>query len=232
MRIGILEDDTVLGEQLEAFLSEGGYQCFVFQSGQRLIRFLTHETVDLLILDWNVPDMTGFEVIRWVREEHGAALPIIMVTARAGEEDIVAALQTGADEYVVKPVQPAVLLARVAALWRRAYPEPARARTLRYGDLVFDMVAENVAKDGKEIPLTAKEYALAQLLFRNRNRTLSRSYIFDSVWGGGANLQTRTLDAHVSKIRNKLDLRAPGGFRLVPVYAYGYRLEDVGQGQA
>ncbi len=229
MRVGILEDDTALAQQLESILSNDGKRCFVFQSGQRLIRFLTHETADLLVLDWNVPDMSGFDVVRWVREEHGGTLPIIMMTARTAEEDIVAALKAGADEYVVKPVQPAVLLARIEALCRRAYPEPPRARVQTYGDFTFDMIAESVASGDESIQLTAKEFALALLLFRNRNRTLSRSYIFDAIWGGGANLQTRTLDAHISKIRNKLRLRAPNGFRLVPVYAYGYRLEDIGE---
>ncbi len=227
MRVGILEDDTALAQQLESILSSDGKRCFLFQSGQRLIRFLTHETADLLVLDWNVPDMTGFDVIRWVREEHGGSVPIIMMTARAAEEDIVAALKAGADEYVIKPVQPAVLLARIEALCRRAYPEPSRERRQTYGEFAFDMIAETVTVDGNSIHLTAKEFALALLLFRNRNRTLSRSYIFEAVWGSGANLQTRTLDAHISKLRNKLHLRAANGFRLVPVYAYGYRLEGV-----
>jgi DNA-binding response OmpR family regulator len=228
MRIGILEDEPALAEQLERLLSAEGHSCFVFHSGQRLIGFLSRETVDILILDWNVPDISGLEIIRWARKERAGHPPILVLTARTAEEDIVTALKAGADEYVVKPVQPPVLLARIEALCRRAYPEPPPTRLQRFGDYIFDTRADAVITCDTPIQLTAKEFALALMLFRNLNRTLSRSYIFASIWGSSPDLQTRTLDAHVSKVRTKLGLRATSGFRLVPVYAYGYRLEAVG----
>lgn len=228
MRIGILEDDPALAGQLQKLLSLEGHSCFLYQSGQKLIGFLARETVDVLILDWNVPDVPGIDVIRRVRADNPRHPPIVVLTARAAEEDIVTALKAGADEYVVKPVQHAVLLARIEALCRRAYPEPARARAEQFGDLVFDAATETVVARGEPVQLTAKEFALALMLFRNLDRTLSRSYIFEALWGGSPDLQTRTLDAHVSKVRTKLGLRAANGYRLVPVYAYGYRLEATG----
>lgn len=229
MRIGILEDDLALAEQLEALLTAEGHTCASFRSGQRLISFLSRETIDVLILDWNVPDISGLDVIRWIREESTRHPPMLVLTARAAEEDIVTALKAGADEYIIKPVQPAVLLARIEALCRRAYPDPSPTRLHRFGNLIFDTQAEIVTILDKEVQLTAKEFALGLMLFRNLGRTLSRSYLFETIWGGSPDLQTRTLDAHISKVRVKLGLRAAGGFRLVPIYAYGYRLEAVSE---
>lgn len=112
---------------------------------------------------------------------------------------------------------------------RRVYPEPTSTEPERYGDYVFDMRMETASAGGKPVQLTAKEFALALMLFRNLNRTLSRSYIFEALWGANPDLQTRTLDAHISKVRTKLQLRACNGFRLVPVYGYGYRLEAMAE---
>jgi DNA-binding response OmpR family regulator len=148
-----------------------------------------------------------------------------MLSSRSAEEDIVAGLSAGADDYVVKPVAPAVLLARVNALARRAYPPPPPDGIETFGDYLFDMRNETVELVGQQIMLTAKEFALALLLFRNIHRPLSRAYIFEALWGGNPDLSTRTLDAHISNVRTKLNLRPGNGYKLVPIYAYGYRLE-------
>jgi CheY-like chemotaxis protein len=147
-----------------------------------------------------------------------------MLTSRSAEEDIVAGLQGGADDYVIKPVAPAVLKARVDALGRRAYPSAAPGLET-YGPYRFDTRAETVELAGKPVSVTAKEFALALLLFRNLHRALSRAYIFEALWGRNPDLPSRTLDAHISNIRTKLNLRPGNGFKLVPIYAYGYRLE-------
>jgi DNA-binding response OmpR family regulator len=228
MRIGVLEDDVELARELEGLLVGAGYRCFLFQSGQKLINFLRHETIDLLLLDWNIPDVSGISVVRWIQENLEVHPPILMLTSRTAEEDIVAALRSGADDYVVKPVQSGVLLARIESIRRRAYPEPHASTTERYGDYVFDLRQENVRLKESEITLTAKEFALALMLFRNMHRALSRSYIFEALWGRNPDLQTRTLDSHISKVRTKLNLRPENGLKLVPVYAYGYRLEAIG----
>ena len=226
MRIAILEDEASLAAQLAQTLSQSGDSCFIFHSGQKLINLLHHETMDALLLDWNVPDVSGLAVVQWVRENLPKPPPILMLTSRALEEDIVAALRAGADDYVVKPIQPAVLLARIEALRRRAYPNPPAEPIERYGDYEFDTRLEQVSVGGRPVALTAKEFGLALMLFRNMLRTLSRSYLFEALWGRNPDLQTRTLDAHISKVRTKLGLRMENGFRLVPVYAYGYRLEN------
>lgn len=225
MRIGILEDDSALADQLRTLLEAAGHNCFVFGGGRKLIGFLSRETVDVLLLDWNVPDVSGLDVIRWSRQNIARNPLILVLTSRAVEEDIVTALRAGADEYVVKPIQAAALLARIEALCRRVYPELPSTAPQHFGDYVFDARIETASVRGQPVQLTAKEFALAVMLFRNLNRTLSRSYIFEALWGAHPDLQTRTLDAHISKVRTKLGLRASNGFRLVPVYGHGYRLE-------
>jgi DNA-binding response OmpR family regulator len=228
MRIGILEDEPALAAQLAQILSASGDVCFVFHSGQKLISLLHHETMDILILDWNVPDVSGLSVIQWVRENLPTPPPILMLTSRSVEEDVVAGLRAGADDYVIKPIQPAVLRARIDALGRRAYGEAKGASAERFGQYEFDLKLGEVRIAGEPISLTAKEFALALMLFRNMNRTLSRSYIFEALWGLNPDTQTRTLDQHISRVRTKLRLRPQSDFRLVPVYAYGYRLEGEG----
>lgn len=228
MRIAILEDDPTVATQLNTTLSAAGHHCFPFETGKQLMKFLRGETIDMLLLDWNVPDASGLEIARWVNETFEAPPPIVMITVRSVEEDILAAFRAGVDDYVTKPIQPAVLLARIDAVVRRAYPEPPKDRFEQFGFYRFDIQSKEVSVAGEAIPVTMKEFLLALLLFRNLNRSLSRSYIFESVWGGNPNVQTRTVDTHVSKVRAKLKLRADHGFRVVPLYGYGYRLEPTG----
>lgn len=226
MRIGILEDDLALASYVEKSLAERGNGCEMFTDGQKLIQQLHRETFDMLILDWNVPGTSGLEVLQWVRGNFESRLPVLMLTSRSAEEDIVAGLSAGADDYVIKPVSSAVLLARVDAVARRAYPEPSRTIET-FGPYEIDSRTEEVAVRGVSVALTAKEFALTLLLFRNRNRALSRAYLMDSIWGIRPDLPTRTLDAHISNVRTKLNLRPENGFKLTPIYSYGYRLEDL-----
>ncbi|MEE4452816.1 response regulator transcription factor [Novosphingobium resinovorum] len=224
MRIAILEDDVALAGLVEMTLAEAGHSCEVFGDGQLLVRGLHRATYDVLILDWNVPGLSGLEVLAWTRANLDVSPPSLMLTSRSAEEDIVAGLSAGADDYVIKPVAPAVLKARVNALARRAYPA-ALPGIENYGCYCFDTRAESVELSGTPIALTAKEFALALLLFRNMHRALARAYIFEAVWGRNPNLPTRTLDVHISNVRTKLHLRPDNGVKLVPIYAYGYRLE-------
>jgi DNA-binding response OmpR family regulator len=120
-----------------------------------------------------------------------------------------------------------VLEARINALMRRAYAQPSTPGAEIHGDTVFHDSSSAVTRNGKTVVLTAKEYALAQLLFRNLHRALSRTYILETVWGNEPNLNSRSLDMHISRIRTKLELRPEQGFRLTPIYSYGYRLERV-----
>lgn len=225
MRIAILEDDLALAHYVEKLLQDAGHSCDLFAEGQYLIRALRRETFDVFILDWNVPGISGHEVLQWMKDNLDNAPPSLMLSSRSAEEDIVAGLNAGADDYVIKPVAPAILLARVEALARRAYAPASSGGIETFNYYRFDTRTETIELAGKPIALTAKEFALALLLFRNTHRALSRAYIFETLWGRNPDLPTRTLDAHVSNVRTKLNLRPGNGYKLVPVYAYGYRLE-------
>lgn len=226
MRIAILEDEAVLAEQVSAALERGGHVCHWYATGKAMIAQLKRETFDLLILDWNLPDMTGIEVLAWAREHVEHTSPVLFVTSRGEEADIVQALDGGADDYVVKPIQPGELLARVGALLRRSFP--AQSRDVEtFGNHRFDAKASVVTVGDEAILLTAKEFGLGLLMFQNLDRALSRAYILEKVWGRNPDLLTRTLDAHISRIRLKLGLRPEFGYRLTPVYSYGYRLESL-----
>jgi DNA-binding response OmpR family regulator len=224
VRIAILEDDVALAGLVEMALVDAGNACEVFGDGQMLVRALHRATYDVLILDWNVPGLSGLDVISWMRANLDVVPPSLMLTSRSAEEDIVAGLTAGADDYVIKPVAPTVLKARVNALARRAYPA-ALPGYEHYGCYRFDTRAETVELSGEPVALTAKEFALALLLFRNMHRALARAYIFEAVWGRNPHLPTRTLDVHISNVRTKLHLRPNNGVKLVPIYSYGYRLE-------
>jgi DNA-binding response OmpR family regulator len=226
MRLAILEDDPALAEQIARALEQAGHDARLFRTGASLTTALKRDTFDLLVLDWNLPDMSGIEVLGWAREHMESVPPVLFVTSRGEEEDIVRALNLGADDYVVKPIRVAELQARVSALLRRSFPTQA-ADVQVFDGVRFDLSRQSAHVRGEEVILTNKEFSLALLLFQNLDRPLSRAYLLDKLWGLSPDLQTRTLDAHVSRIRSKLGLRPEAGYRLAPVYSYGYRLEKL-----
>ena len=179
---------------------------------------------DLLIVDWHLPDTTGPEVVRWVRKNVGTQLPILFVTHRQEERDIVEGLGSGADDFMVKPVRIGELSARVSALLRRAYPSEEQ-KQLSFPPFEIDVQRGEVRKGGAKLELTPKEFELTVTLFRNIGRLLSRGHLQETVWGRSGDLATRTVDTHVSQVRKKLDLRPESGYRVVPIYNYGYRHE-------
>lgn len=227
MRVALLEDDRAQREALVALISDAGYPCCSFSASRSLITALRRKSFDLLILDWNLPDLPGIEVLSWVRSNLDPAPPCLLLTSRQAEEDIIAALDAGADDYVTKPLAPSVLLARVNALLRRAYPAPRDPDLERFGDYAFAPAGETVTIGARSVSLTSKEFGLALVLFRNLHRALSRAYLLETVWGRNPDLPTRTLDIHISKIRSKLAIRPERGFRLSSIYSYGYRLERI-----
>jgi DNA-binding response OmpR family regulator len=226
MRIAIVDDDHEMRKYLSDLLSERHYSCFQFVGGREVVSAFARDTFDLLIIDWNMNGMSGVEVIRWVRKNLETAIPIIMLTSRSDERDIVEGLESGADDFIVKPEKASVIAARVAALVRRTGVQPVTERHLQFGRYTFDTVAATVALDGSAIPLTSKEFALALALFRNVHRPLSRPYLLETVWNSVADLPTRTLDVHVSRIRTKLKLSRENGFRIQTIFGFGYRFES------
>jgi DNA-binding response OmpR family regulator len=226
VRIAILEDDPDQLALLKRWINEDGHDVHAYQSGREAMKYAGRESFDLFMLDWQVPDVSGAEVLMWLRANVSRAVPILFVTVRDSEQDIVFALEHGADDYMVKPVRRQELLARVHALLRRAYPREEQ-KQLSFPPFEIDIQRGEVRKDGAKVDLTPKEYELTVTLFRNIGRLMSRGHLQETVWGRTGDLATRTVDTHVSQVRKKLDLRPESGYRVVPIYNYGYRLEKI-----
>lgn len=225
MKVAILDDDAAMSDQVSALLAPAGFKCSTFDSGRQFVRALHRDTFEMFIIDWNLPDLSGINVVEWIRNQIGTQPPVLLLTSRVSDDDMVTALRAGADDYMTKPFLEAVLLARIEALARRSSVTLSRS-TETFGSFDFELTTKTLRRKGEVLRLTPKEFSLALLLFRNLNRAVSRTYIFETIWGIDPDLSTRTLDIHVSKIRSKLGLKPEAGFRLAPVYGYGYRLEE------
>ena len=225
MRIAVLDDDRLLLEMMERVIQEMGNTCQLYETGQACLQDLRRETFDMLIVDWELPDTSGPEVIRWVRQHLDASLPILFITHRSEECDIVEGLQCGADDFMTKPVRVAELKARMHALLRRAYPE-CTDDVQTFGPYTFTRSSLSVTFGGKEVVLTYREFALALLLFQNAGRLMSRDHLREAVWGQNSEVLSRTLDTHVSRLRQVLQLRPGNRYSIAAVYGLGYRLDS------
>ncbi|MGE0484757.1 MAG: response regulator transcription factor [Gammaproteobacteria bacterium] len=227
MRVALLEDDPDQVALFMEWLKAAGHGCEHFDNGKAFVRSIKHDSFDALILDWMVPDMDGFQVLRWVRENFDWRIPVVFVTARDLEDDIVRALEEGADDYIVKPAKQREFLARLTAVVRRATPVEDGQETIEYDPFLIDLTNHQIQRDGEKVEVTQKEYELIVFLFRNIGRVLSRAHILESVWGRNPDINTRTVDTHVSRIRSKLALAPDTGWKLSSIYQHGYRLEKI-----
>jgi DNA-binding response OmpR family regulator len=225
MNVAILDDDPYQRRLLAMLAESGGHRVHCFETGAALLSGLAASgapEVDVLLLDWVMPEMSGEAVLRALRDGAAPMLPVIVVTARDGEADVVGALRQGADDYVVKPPKGMELLARIEALARRA--RVGRAAPLRAGRFEIDLARRAILLDGREVVLTLKEFDLAAHLFRNPGTLVTRAQLLQAVWSVGPGLDTRTVDTHASRVRRKLGLDGAAGWTLQSVYGYGYRL--------
>lgn len=228
MRIAVLDDDPIFLQLLEATLHQMGHASILFENGEDLLRAMRRESFDLLIVDWQLPGLSGIEVVQALREAGGSQLPILFASQRHEEQDIVAAFKAGADDFMVKPLRVQELMARVTALMRRAYPDVSAMRQ-DFPPYRLDPVARTVYLRGQAIDLKHREYELAEFLFQNCGRLLSRNHLSESVWGNITPTPSRTLDTHASRLRTKLQLGQFHGegqvYQLHAVYGLGYRME-------
>ncbi len=191
-----------------------------------MLETLQHEDVGLFVIDMSSADARGMQLLRAIRT-HAATAPILLLATRSKEHVMAAAMDAGASDYLVKPARRGELLMRVRILLARAYPELNAGQLLHFGRYAFESTSGRIAVDGRPVEVTQKEFELALLFFRHLGRPLSRAYIRETVWSRDPDLPSRTIDTHVSRVRSKLGLRPENGFRLSPVYSYGYQLEQV-----
>ncbi len=223
-RILVAEDDPDIGALLAHYLRKAGFETTLVASGREVMPELRRELPDLVILDLMMPGLSGLELCRAIRADAStAAIPIIMLTAKAEEADRIVGLEVGADDYITKPFSPNEVIARVRALLRRAHRAAAPDRRLSYGPLVMDVERHLVKVGGNEIKLTAKEFLLLQYLMQHRGRVLSRDLLLSDVWSYSYTGGTRTVDVHVRRLREKVPMLASA---IVTVKQFGYKLID------
>ena len=223
MRIGVLEDDATQIALYKLWLGTTQHQPVYYGTVADFLAALRTEKFDLLLIDRQLPDGNGESVLKWVRENLGWDLPVIFVTANDNESDIVSALRAGADDYVVKPAKFLELIARLEGLARRSKAVPPSQ--LKLGAYEINQQDREIRLNGKAVELTQKEYELACYLFQNPARLLSRVHLLEAIWGLQAEIDTRTVDTHVSRLRRKLKIVPENGWEIISIYGYGYRME-------
>lgn len=226
MKIAFLEDAPAFAASIIEWLEQVGHTVSWFRSGRECVRALCDDRFDLCLFDWMLPDMTGPDVMASLKLK-GALPPVLFLTGRDAEEDVVQVIQAGADDYMVKPPSRSVLIARIHAVARRCSaqlrPEPVQ----NFGSHKVDFGQRRFELNGDIVRLTEKETELALYFFGRVGMLLPRGHLIQVVWGSSPDIDTRTVDVHVSHLRGKLKLTPENGWRLTSVYRQGYRLERV-----
>ena len=232
MRIAILEDIVKHASMVASWLQRVGYETVIRHDGDGFVRMLENEPADMLVLDWNVPGICGIDVLRWARgtREH-ANVPIIMLTQHDDEKCIVQGLNSGADDYVVKPAREQELIARIRAQVRKYYPDDVCERKIKVGRYTLDADARSALVDSvdgqKMVSLSAREFELAMHFFRRLGCVVSKEELCEKIWGENDRKYDATLATYVSKLRNALMIRSKNGLLLSTIYNHGYRLEEL-----
>ena len=223
-RILIVEDEPSLSDPLAFLLGREGYETAIAADGPAALAEFDRAGADLVLLDLMLPGLPGTEVCRELRTR--SSVPIIMLTAKDSEVDIVVGLELGADDYVTKPYSTRELLARIrAVLRRRVETEDDDEAVLEAGSVRMDVERHSVSVDGVTVPMPLKEFELLELLLRNAGRVLTRGQLIDRVWGVDYFGDTKTLDVHIKRIRSKIEKEPSEPVMLVTVRGLGYRFE-------
>jgi two-component system, OmpR family, response regulator RegX3 len=223
-RILIVEDERSLSEPLAFLLEREGYKTTVAEDGEEAIAAFHRRGADVILLDLMLPRVSGIEVCRTIRQH--SQVPIIMLTAKDSEVDIVVGLELGADDYVTKPYKSRELLARIrAVLRRRTDTDDVADSVLESGDVRLDLERHTLTVRGAETAIPLKEFELLEVLMRNSGRVLTRGQLIDRVWGADYFGDTKTLDVHVKRIRSRIERKPSAPVMLVTVRGLGYRFE-------
>ena len=216
MKILVVEDEAPIRDLISINLQLVGYEVFTAEDGIVAENFLEKQKVDLILLDVMIPGIDGFSLIEKIKKHN---IPVIFVTAKESVLDRVKGLRLGADDYIIKPFETIELLARIEVVLRRYNKN---SHIIKFKNIEVDTEQRIVNLNNKEVYLTVKEYELLVLLLQNKNRALSRDQILDRVWGFEYGGETRTVDIHIQRIREKLDLKN----NIKTVFKVGYRFEE------
>jgi two-component system response regulator RegX3 len=222
-RILIVEDESSLSEPLAYLLEREGYETEIAADGITAVAEFDRNGADLILLDLMLPGLSGTEVCREIRTR--STVPIIMLTAKDSEVDVVVGLELGADDYVTKPYKSRELLARIRAVMRRRTEDDDTEAILAAGDVRMDVERHTVAVNGTDVALPLKEFELLEFLLRNSGRVLTRGQLIDRVWGADYFGDTKTLDVHIKRIRSRIEKEPSQPTMLVTVRGLGYRFE-------
>lgn len=217
----IVDDDKNICEVIDMYLKSSGYDTRIANDGKAAQDLFAECKPDLVLLDMMLPNIDGIDVLKWIRKD--SATPVIMLTAKGDTFDKVLALELGADDYVVKPFEPKELLARVKAVMRRYSVESSNEDILHFNDLVIDASSYNVVYKGQEIKMPPKEFDLLYYLACNKNKVFTREQLLCEVWGYDYPGDSRTVDVHIKRLREKIN----GGdnWQLETVWGVGYKFE-------
>ena len=224
-KILIIEDEVDIARLVKLYLEKDGFRTTIATTGPDGLKLIRTDRPNMVILDLMLPEMDGLEICKRIRSAPDTALlPVLMLTAKAEESDTVIGLELGADDYVSKPFSPKVLVTRVKALFRRLERlDNPKQTSYAYGPLRVDLSRHEALVDGKEIPLTAKEFGLLEQLLRRPGRVLTRDVLLNAVWGYDYSGTTRTVDVHIRRLKLKIPLLDEA---IISVKSLGYKLSD------
>ena len=221
MKILVVEDEAPIRDLISINLQLVGYEVFTAEDGIIAEKFLENQKVDLILLDVMIPYIDGIDILKWIRKQKET--PVIMITAKGDTFDKVLALELGADDYIVKPFEPKELLARVKAVFRRYSSENIKSEVIKLSDLVVDSTSYKVIYNEKEIKMPPKEFELLYYLANNKNKVFTREQLLCEVWGYEYPGDSRTVDVHIKRLREKIS----GGeqWEIETVWGVGYKFE-------
>lgn len=220
MDILIVEDNKELLELLTDFLRAEGYTVSTAENGEKALSLYEKYGARLVLLDINLPEMDGFAVCEKIRAVGNT--PIIMLTARIGKEDKLNGLILGADDYIEKPYDIDILLAKIKGIFKRRFAEDK----ITEGNLTLNLVTQTVTKDDKTVDMTAKEFEILKMLIANKGQTMTKDRLFNSIWGIDSESETQTLTVHIKWLREKIEADPKKPVHIVTVWGKGYRWED------
>jgi two-component system alkaline phosphatase synthesis response regulator PhoP len=225
-RILVVDDDKQIARLLRAYLEQAGFQVLVAYDGETALHAVRRERPDLIVLDLMLPDRDGWEITRLVRGDPTvASTPIVMLTARVEDTDKVVGLELGADDYVTKPFNPQVVIARVRAVLRRATAEPVQPRLLQVSELLMDVDRHEVSVAGQAVNLTSTEFEFLRALMQHPDHAFTRLELIERALGYEYEGLERTVDSHIKNLRRKIEPDAKKPIYVETVYGVGYRLQ-------